>query len=393
MPKKVLIATSKSHQFAGDQDGGSILIHQLVSYAPAWFKTVDLLLLRAFDPACKTPPGIRRLDFLDLPGQGGDKFSSRIAGTQAFVNYLNAHGDDYDLIVISHVSNVFGLWQVRETIQRRIVLYPMFTGLSYQLANESVPALYIEMERRALALCPTILTPSDTEKRQLVDGYQVDPDCIEVIPRGIDRLLFRPREHTLTDNKPLDIVCIGAVRSQKNTLDAIRLIHALANKGVEANLHLAGAIASPDYAAQCRRVVDDLELKARVRFHSVLPQNELAALMDTCDFAVSVSRWETFGRGIFESVSMGIPTLAYKRLSCVWEHLSEGSGILGTENSPTAMADRILELVRHPSLYRELSRSALLATRSLDESFIMQKVRAAWQRASADAPLEEREAI
>jgi glycosyltransferase involved in cell wall biosynthesis len=114
--------------------------------------------------------------------------------------------------------------------------------------------------------------------------------------------------------------------------------------------------------------------------------------MDTCDFAISVSQWETFGRGIFESVSMGIPTLVYKRLSCVWEHLSDGRGIRGTENSPAAMADSILELARHPSLYRELSRLALLATRSLDESFVMQKVRAAWQRASAGACLEAREA-
>jgi len=389
MPKQVLIATSKSYQFAGDQDGGSILIHQLVSYAPAWFKTVDLLLLRAVDPACDAPPGIRKLDFLDLPGQDGDKFSSRIAGAQAFVDYLNAHGDDYDLIVISHVSNVFGLWQVRETIRRKIVLYPMFTGLSYRLAKENVPDLYIEMERRALALCPTILTPSATEKRQLVDGYHVDPHCIEVIPRGIDRHLFHPRERTLPDNKPLDIVCIGAVRSQKNTLDAIRLLRALADRGVEANLHLAGAIASPDYAEQCRCLVDDLGLKAHVRFHSVLPQHELAALMDRCDFAISVSRWETFGRGIFESVSMGIPTLVYKRLSCVWEHLSEGRGVRGTENTPAAMADSMLELARHPFLYRACSRSALLATRALDEAFIMQQVRAAWQRASAGASLEK----
>lgn len=393
MPKRVLIATSKSYQFAGDQDGGSILVQQLVSYAPAWFKTVDVLLLRAFDPAYQAPPGIRKLAFLALPSQDGDKFQSRIAGAQAFVDFLNTHGQDYDLIVISHVSNVFGLWQVQECIRRKIVLYPMFTGLSYRLANENVPDLYIEMERRALALCSTILTPSEAEKRQLVDGYQVDPDCIDVIPRGIDRRLFHPRERILVANQPLDIVCIGAVRSQKNTLDAIRLIQALGNRGVAANLHLAGAIAAPDYAAQCRRLVADLGLEARVRFHSVLPQRELAELMDRCDFAISVSQWETFGRGIFESLSMGIPTLVYKRLSCVWEHLSEGRGIRGTENTPTAMADSLLELVCHPALYRECSRAALLATRSLDESSIMLQVRAAWQRASAGASLVEREAI
>lgn len=385
MLNKVLIATSKSHQFAGDQDGGAILIHQLVNHAPAWFQTVDLLLLREFDPACKKPRGIRKLAFLHSGGQAGDKFRSRIAGAQPFVDYLNAHGDDYDLIVISHVSNAFGLWQVRETIRQRIILYPMFTGLSYKLAKENVPDAYMEMERRALAACASILTPSETEKRQLVEGYQVDPGRIEVIPRGIDRLVFRPRERALAEGKPLDIVCIGAVRRQKNTLDAVRVVHELDKRGMHVNLHIAGAIASADYAEECHRLVDDLGLGARVRFHSVLPQAELAALMDTCDLAISVSRWETFGRGIFESLSMGIPTLVYKRLSCVWEHLREGRGILGTENSPADMAERIGAIARNPSLYQELSQSGLMATQALDESFVMQRVRGAWQRATACA--------
>jgi hypothetical protein len=77
----------------------------------------------------------------------------------------------------------------------------------------------------------------------------------------------------------------------------------------------------------------------------------------------------------------------------VWEHLREGHGIRGTENTPTAMAESLFELVSHPALYRECSRAALLATRSLDESSIMLQVRAAWQRASAGASLVEREAI
>jgi len=388
MLESVLIAASKSPAFADDQDGGSILIRQLVRHAPAWANAVDLMLFRAADPAMVVPAGIRNMGFLRTGTMHEDKFAARLDGWQPFVDHLNAVGECYELIVITHVSNAFGLWNVRESVRRRILLYPMFTGLSYRLAGEWVPDAYLDMEQRALAACPRILTPSTTEKSQLVEGYRVDAKRIEVIPRGIDHTVFAGRHRTLAKQKSINLICIGAIRPQKNTTEAIRLVSELRRRNVDARLHLAGALSSPAYVAECRDLAAQLHVVAQVHFHSVLTQRALVALMDQCDLAVSVSRWETFGRGIFEGLTMGLPTLVFEQLACVWEYVTRGTGILSTAGNAAAMAETLAHVVSSPALYSELSRQALDASATLEESEIMPHVHHAWSRAGMRTTME-----
>ena len=53
----------------------------------------------------------------------------------------------------------------------KVVLYPMFTGISYLKSGDKVPEIYINCEKRVLPLAKMIISPSKVEKHMLVEDY------------------------------------------------------------------------------------------------------------------------------------------------------------------------------------------------------------------------------
>lgn len=58
-------------------------------------------------------------------------------------------------------------------------------------------------------------------------------------------------------------------------------------------------------------------MEGHVVFHGNKPFMEVEKIVAQCDINISVSNWETFGRGIYEGMVVGLPTIILEKLECI----------------------------------------------------------------------------
>ena len=76
------------------------------------------------------------------------------------------------------------------------------------------------------------------------------------------------------------------------------------------------------------------------------------------DINISVSRWETFGRGIVEGLVAGLPTVVLENIKCLRHFIDNNSGLLYAPNLDS-MASIIKRLCIDTNYYRNQSANAL----------------------------------
>ena len=146
----------------------------------------------------------------------------------------------YDIIIAAHVSKFFGFEDAPSDFWNKTILFPMFCTSSYQRAGENVPLEYTNKERFVFKKVRKIITPSESERNDLIVDYNVDFEKISVVYRGINPQ-FRPiyKKHNMEQPQ---IVCIGSIKKQKNNMAALELLNQLGKKGVNASINFVGTI-------------------------------------------------------------------------------------------------------------------------------------------------------
>ena len=321
--KKVLLFTGKFPSFGNDTDGGSILIHSLIS-ALKHLCVLDVIFTRTPCEAFFHIEGVRNVSFETYEKHSKNKFERRLTNKKQLLSRLQKEIATYDIVIITHCSKAFGISELTEEERRKIILFPMYLSSSYKRSGESVPDDYLKEEQLVLRFVYKILTPSNSEKEDMVRFYGVEPEKIVVIPRGWSSNI-QPKVRQVT--KPLELLYIASIKAQKNTKEALVLLKELEAKNVDARLHLAGSFQNDAIMEECRTFIEEHQLSAKVVFHGVLSQKELSELIERVHVNISVSNWETFGRGIFEGMAGGLPTIVYDRLECVKQYVTDGKGI------------------------------------------------------------------
>jgi glycosyltransferase involved in cell wall biosynthesis len=105
-------------------------------------------------------------------------------------------------------------------------------------------------------------------------------------------------------------------------------------------------------------LISRFELADDITFCGVLSQKEIAELLNEIDINISVSRWETFGRGVFEGLRAGLPTIVFNRLACLSEYANANNGISYVEDI-NEMANKIFDLCANHSSYKNQSQKAI----------------------------------
>ena len=95
------------------------------------------------------------------------------------------------------------------------------------------------------------------------------------------------------------------------------------------------------------------------------------------DINISMSSWETFGRGIFEGASAGLPTIVFDVLKTVKELSDKNKGIYFA-NSLSDMSEMIVRLIRNPDKYREMSDALSIISKKFsyksEQNLLMQAI-------------------
>ena len=385
--KRILIVSAKWPLPSGSTDGGDIVLRELLS-ALSPCADVDLLVFRDDVDEGVSIDGVRHVivvhqDFarFETYSQGeGAKFLCRIQQGLDAAGEIRKRCDGYDRIVLQHMLFAMGLQEAPDVLAR-CVLFPMFTGLSYVKAGECVPGTYLDLERKVLPLVGEVITPSECERDMLVHDYGVSRTVVDVIPRVVD-VAFSLRKTCRTEC--VEIAYVASIRRQKDHQSAMRLVRRLVERGVRARLHCIGAIQDESLFIDCREYVAANGMLGNVVFEGNHSREEALSILADCDFNVSTSRWETFGRGILEGLACGVPTLAFQCLGHVFAGLPEDVRPLlvpGIEE----MAETIVRLRDDPAGYeRESAKGrSLSGCFSADESERM--IRESVLRASRSA--------
>lgn len=174
-----------------------------------------------------------------------------------------------------------------------------------------------------------------------------------VLHSGVDTDLFsfQPREGF---GDPLRIICPGRLERRKGQLDAVELLHALLETGIDAHLTLAGAGWTDGYASEIENRIQQLGLQEKVQLKSMLTSTELVKEYHQADVCFFPSVFRTgFSRTPLEAMACGCIVISYG---------NEGSDEILSEEFPetlfsggdyVSMIHFICDLAGHPAKVQE----------------------------------------
>ena len=182
-----------------------------------------------------------------------------------------------------------------------------------------------------------VIVPSAHFARRL-RRYGVDR-LLHIIPTGVDdhrieMLAARPRRH---HDRPV-LVWPGRVSAEKRLDD---VLHAFARVDPDAELHVYG---SGSELRPCRLLGERLGIADRLRFHGVVPHDDVLEAIRQADGVIQSSLgYETQGLTVYEAVALGTPVLVRDRE--IAAELPGGSYDAIVDASIDALADGLRRMV------------------------------------------------
>jgi len=299
----------------------------------------DGLELIELEPERRPP---RAVDDAAMRGMGLREFARYLARLRRFVRESRGRFDVFlekSWILSGHLS-AYGLGRGIPGVPVENVVPSAARHVDAGLAKR----LRVELGRRlagpALRRVPVVLAETEQLKAQIVEVWGVAPERVLVVPLGVDRDLFRPRDQSearralgLAPDRTI-LLYVG-VLDETHSLDGI--IEALLERrppGVE--LHVVGD--GPRRAAYAERASTS---DGSVILHGRVPHTSVPAWIAAADLCLAPYEPRAFATGALGYATMKVP-----------EYLSVGRPVAG---SPSA---RMHELLRGGELGFEVPADA-----------------------------------
>lgn len=196
-----------------------------------------------------------------------------------------------------------------------------------------------------------VIVSSQAIGRHMLEDFEVSPERIRLIPRGVDleEFTYWPSERDPAGD--VTIGMIGRMTPLKGHVDFIRAVSRVIRLFPKIRVLIVGD-APPEkarYRQELEILVKRLGLHQTVEF--VGSSQDIPGLLKEMDLLVFASREkEAFGRVIIEAGACGVPVVA-TRLGGTVDILEDGKdGFLVPPGDPLALSEAILRLLRDPSL-------------------------------------------
>ncbi len=200
-------------------------------------------------------------------------------------------------------------------------------------------------------------------QRQIADG--ADAARTRNIPNGINLAQFAPLRSLRPDSPPAVACLIGRVVPIKDVKTFIRAMRTVANRLPLAEGWIAGPEdEAPEYAAECRTLVENLGLAANVKF---LGFQKLTELLPKVGLVVLSSISEGLPLVLLEAYAAGVPAVSTDVGSCRQliygldaedQALGASGRIVGIADAP-ALAAVMLELLTDPVQWQAASQAGI----------------------------------
>lgn len=352
--RKVMLYLSKFPRGSEDVDGGSQTAGQLIDTLKNRC-TLNVIFVRKngetfFDD------NINEISYKEHINPFGNKFIRRLDNIETNRSAI-MDKSDYDLIIGMHCSKFFGLHK-EKNIMKKAIIFPMMLTPGYLRSKEEVPKEYTEMEREVLKNVYKIITPSVEEQKDILNEYgKVLEKKIKIIPRGVSPLI-KGRVHNLKKNG-LNLITIGSFKLQKNHMATLKVFMMLKEMGIPSVfLTIIGSIHDRRIYNKIISFIKNNNLSDVVKIYSGINNQQLVEILDKMDINLSCSKWETFGRGIFEGICSGLPTILLDNLKVIKKYAQGNEGVYFLKTI-SQMAQCIYNFYKTPELYRSASKNVL----------------------------------
>ena len=259
---------------------------------------------------------------------------------------------------------------VKLTTRWKIPLLHMSHTLGY-LKNKAIKPkgkrespLRLQTEKQLVKHTDHLVVSSQREKVQMVWTYGVPCEKISVIPCGVDTHLFNilnPFQSKLHLGLPrkrfiLFVGRIDPVKGIDTLLKAINIVRDKLEQSQDINLLIIGGDLDHSHysknseMSRLKRLSTKLGLKNMVAFLGAQRQDQLPYFYSAAEVCVLPSRYESFGMVALEAMACGTPVIASK-VGGLTSFIQDGiTGFLVPEEDERSLAEKILTILKHPSL-------------------------------------------
>jgi poly(glycerol-phosphate) alpha-glucosyltransferase len=221
-----------------------------------------------------------------------------------------------------------------------------------------------------------LVTATERQKQDIADQYG-HPDRIGVIPH------FAP-DPTGAIDAPVDpnrFVLVARIHKKKRVDEALRVFRLVLDEIPSARLEVYGFGYGDELEARVMALVEELQLGAAVQFKGFV--EDPSGIYAGAGATLQTSQSEGFGMALLESLSAGVPVVAYDVRYGAREAIRDGvDGYVVPWGDRRAMADRLLAISRDPDLRARLGAAAPEGVRRFSRA----RYQEAWQAAIAALP-------
>lgn len=204
-----------------------------------------------------------------------------------------------------------------------------------------------------------VLTVSEEVRSYCIQHDRLNPEKVTTLYTGIEMENVLAADGTnglrvtlgVADDSPL-IITVANIRRVKGLDTLLRAAAAVRQEFPRAVFLLVGGISESPHYQELQDLAASLGLKENVRFLGA--RDDVISLLKISDVFCLPSRSEGFSNALLEAMARGLPCVA-TRVGGNAEAVEEGrNGFLVPHEDPDALADRILTLLRQPSLAKQM---------------------------------------
>jgi glycosyltransferase involved in cell wall biosynthesis len=284
-----------------------------------------------------------------------NRFEHRIANAYYIAEKIKMVEHNFTHLIFLHIAMQFGFSKFNFEKSTEVWTFPMFLSPSYEALGEVVPYEYKRLEALTLSKTHNIITPSYLEKKQILDFCNSDSTRIHVIPRGINLdFLTHSVKHFNITTDILKICSIGSIKSKKNIIELIDLFLLISKKYHKSELHIIGPTQDSNYLAEIKNKITQLNLKNKIKFPGYISPEKLSDYIKNFHIHISTSKYEIFGRAIFETLACGIPNIVVLYQNGAYEFLKQVPYVRFVNNKTEALLHLNL-LLKELSVFSKLT--------------------------------------
>lgn len=203
----------------------------------------------------------------------------------------------------------------------------------------------------------------DARRRQIADGAMAERTT--VVPNGVDVDRLRPLREKRPKDPPPILCLLGRVVPIKDIKTFIRAMRTVVNQIPDAQGWIVGPEdEDPDYANECRNLVESLDLESQVQF---LGFRQISEVLPQVGLLVLSSISEALPLVLLEGFAAGVPAVSTDVGSCrqLIFGLGEEDEALGSAGDivriadPQALAASALRLLTEPGSWQAAQKAAI----------------------------------